>query len=299
MKNLILSSHIIGKPIDSIHYCFTTSILGKENVAMAMGIKSSISLRGYDISIYPYQNPGCYDLLWNKIDKVHSISDDLYAIAIQLGLSENIPYMKIPPSIDVEKFKPNLSYKLSYPVKILTVGRLVWKKGYEHALQALVILRKKGINFRYCIIGEGPEREKLKFLIDEFNLNNYVNLEGALSPKEVIHRMMLSHIYIQPSIQEGFCNAVLEAQSIGLLSIVSDAEGLPENVLDEITGWVIPKRKPSLLAEKIEYVLNIPPEEISLIRNNAISRVEKDFNLEKQDEKFAQFFNNPSDKSKS
>ncbi|MBK7870836.1 MAG: glycosyltransferase family 4 protein [Saprospiraceae bacterium] len=48
-------------------------------------------------------------------------------------------------------------------------------------------------------------------------------------------------IYLQYSIQEGFCNAVLEAQAMGLLCIVSDAEGLPENILHGQTGWVVPK----------------------------------------------------------
>ena len=58
-----------------------------------MGIKSSVSFRGYDIGLYPYDNPGCYDLLWEKIDKVHTISDDLYNKAIsQLTIISNEKY---------------------------------------------------------------------------------------------------------------------------------------------------------------------------------------------------------------
>ena len=62
--------------------------------------------------------------------------------------------------------------------------------------------------------------------------------------------VIMHSIYLQYSIQEGFCNAVLEAQALGLLTIVSDAEGLPENVIHGETGWVVPKRKPKFFAQK-------------------------------------------------
>ena len=57
-------------------------------------------------------------------------------------------------------------------------------------------------------------------------------------------------IYIQPSIQQGFCNAVLEAQAMGLLCIVTDADGLSNNVVEGKTGWFVPKRSPNALANQ-------------------------------------------------
>ena len=95
---------------------------------------------------------------------------------------------------------------------------------------------------------------------------------------------------MQYSVQEGFCNAVLEAQATGLLCIVSDAEGLPENVLHGITGWVVPKRRPDLLAGQIESVLHMPPEQREQIRRQAIERVRREFNLEKQQREFLEFY---------
>ena len=68
--------------------------------------------------------------------------------------------------------------------------------------------------------------------------------------------MEWADIYIQPSIQEGFCNSVLEAQAMGLLVIVSDAEGLHENVINNVTGWVVKKRNPILLSEKLRKYQN-------------------------------------------
>ena len=68
---------------------------------------------------------------------------------------------------------------------------------------------------------------------------------------------------IQYSIEEGFCNAVLEAQSMGVLTIVSNASGLMENIIDGKTGWVVPKRKPNLLAKKIKQITSMKEEKLN------------------------------------
>jgi colanic acid/amylovoran biosynthesis glycosyltransferase len=103
--------------------------------------------------------------------------------------------------------------------------------------------------------------------------------------------MAESDIYLQPSIQEGFCNAVLEAQASALLCVVTDAEGLPENVLNEITGWVVPKRNPKAIAEKIIEVINKNPLELLKIQQKAVERLKNEFNLQKQNLEFIKFYN--------
>ena len=90
--------------------------------------------------------------------------------------------------------------------------------------------------------------------------------------------------------QEGFCNAVLEAQAMGKLCIVSNAEGLMENVLHEKTGWVVLKNSPHLLAEQIKKVLLMDEQSKRIISKNAVERVKKEFNLEKQQMEFLEFY---------
>jgi colanic acid/amylovoran biosynthesis glycosyltransferase len=77
---------------------------------------------------------------------------------------------------------------------------------------------------------------------------------------------------------------------MGVLPIVSDAEGLSENVLNNKTGWVIQKNSPKLLAEKIVEVINLPESNKEIIRKQAIERVLKEFNLEKQQKEFIDFY---------
>ena len=289
-KHLIINSHIIGKSLDWIHFGFATTGLGRENVAKAMGTKSAVSFRGFDIGLYPHQHSDCYNLLWEKIDKVHTISDDLYQRALDLGLNTHIPSEKITPAINTEFFKSNSKKNLHNPLRILTIGRLTWKKGYEYALKALSLLKDKQINFEYHIVGEGNYREAIIYGTHQLRLAEHIKLKGLLSPEDVKKEMEWADVYIQPSIQEGFCNSVLEAQSMGLLCIVTNAEGLTENVIDWETGWVVKKRSARNLFNKIMDIITFDILELNRIRNNAVSRVIKQFNFDTQKKRFINFY---------
>ena len=290
IKNLIINSHIIGKSLDWIHFGFTTAGIGRENLARSIKAKSAVSFRGFDIGIYPHQHPGCYNLLWKRIDKVHTISDDLYQKALDLGLNPKTPYKKITPAISIEFFKSSSLKNLHKPLRILTVGRLHWKKGYEYALKALSLLKRKKFDFEYHIAGEGNQREAIMFGIHQLKLNENVKLQGQLTHDEIKLEMEWADIYIQPSIQEGFCNAVLEAQAMGLLCIVTNAEGLSENVLNEKTGWVVSKRSAEHISDAITKIINLNINQLNIISQNAIERVGELFNINDYHFKWSAFY---------
>ena len=293
LKKLILNQHILQESnVDWLHFGFATQAIGRENIAKAIGAKMAVSLRGFDIGIYPLKNPKCYDLLWESLDKLHVISNDLLNLAYDNGLKKNVPYQKITPAIDTSFFI-NQSLNNSSnnnQLQLMTIGRLHWKKDYTSVIMALKNLKDRGIDFEYTIIGDGPEEEKLKYLVHELGLINNIIFTGKISQKEILIYFKQSHFYLQYSLQEGFCNAVLEAQSMGVLPIVSNAEGLSENVLNNKTGWVIEKNSPKLLAEKIVEVINLPESKKEKIRKQAIERVLKEFNIEKQQKEFIDFY---------
>lgn len=291
LQKLYLSAHIVTRKLDWLHFGFATLAVGKENVAKAINAKMAVSFRGFDVGIYPLKNHGVYDALWPRLDKVHTISDDLYNVALGLGMPSTIPVKKITPAIDIEKFRGNVAtQKIEQPLKILTVARLHWKKGIEYALAAMKLLQERGIDFHYQIVGDGPEYERLVFEVSQYGIRDKVSFLGKQTPHQIAQIMNNSLIYLQPSIQEGFCNAVLEAQSSGMLCIVSDAEGLGENVLHEKTGWVLPKRDFKAIADKIESVVTGDHQELSRIRENAVLRVEKKFNVKDQIQQLIDFY---------
>jgi len=291
LKKIYLNSHMLSQKVDWLHFGFATQALGSELVAKAIGAKMAVSFRGFDISIYPLKYQNCYNLVWKHVDKVHTISNDLLNLAFNLGLSKNTNIQKITPAIDIGKFQKDIELASKQEsIKILTVARLTWKKGIIDTLHALKIVKSKGYKFNYTIVGIGNEYERIAYAIDQFNLVDNVNLVGKKDVSEVIEIYANSNIYLQGSISEGFCNAVLEAQAMGLLCIVSDAEGLSENIIDAKTGWLVPKCNPEALAKKIIEVINLPEEKKTIITNSAIERVKLDFTIAQQTKKFIEFY---------
>ena len=290
MKNSVANHHIITEPVDWLHFGFGTMVFNRENVAKAIGAKMGLSFRGFDIGVYPIKNPGCYHKLWDKVDKIHVISNDIRDLLYTHGFDGNTEVIKITPAIDTDFFKNEEEQLPSNKNNFITIARLHWKKGLVYTLEALAILKKEGLPFHYTIIGEGAEMERLKFAAYQLNIVDQVTFAGKLPHESIKEKLKSADVYLQYSIQEGFCNAVLEAQSMGLLCIVSDAEGLSENILDKETGWVVPKCNPSELANKIMEVINLNSIEKQHISQNARKRVRQYFTVEQQQEQFINFY---------
>ena len=293
-KAVYVNASILPCRLDWLHFAFASAALSHEHVAKVIGAKMSLSLRGFDIGIVPIKRPGCSRNVWKMVDKVHSLSQDLYELARKDGLSKAISWQKIPPAINPKQFPPkNGVGELHHPLRLITVSRLTWKKGLSYALEAANILKKRMIPFEYYFIGEGPQEAELRFAVLECRLEKEIHFYGKQKPEQVLSLLQTADIYLQPSVQEGFCNAVLEAQAVGLLCIVTHAEGLSENVLHEKTGWVVPKRNSIAIADQIEQILKMSGAQREQIARQARNRAIQEFTLEKQTEAFQKFFNEP------
>jgi colanic acid/amylovoran biosynthesis glycosyltransferase len=289
-KRLFSYAPILKQDLDWLHFGFGTLALGGENIAAALNARMAVSFRGFDIGVYPIKHPNCYQKTWDKVSKIHVISDDISNLLYTHGFQDQAPIVKITPAINTHYFQVSNKPAFKTPIQIVTVARLHWKKGLDYTLEALALLKQEGIPFEYRIIGTGTEAEALKFATYQLGLQGQVLFMGRLEPEKVKQELAKSHIYIQYSAQEGFCNAVLEAQAMGLLCVVSDAEGLAENVLHEKTGWVVPKRKPMLLAQKINEIQALSETKKLEISNSAMLRIQQCFNIEKQQLEFIEFY---------
>jgi len=275
-----------------LHFGFTTMALQSEHVAKSIAAKMAVSCRGYDMDVYPLKNIDSYNLVWKHVDKVHAISEYMLAMAAENGKHPQTGAAIITPAVDASLFKHNIEKQIdkTKPIRITTIARLHWIKGLDYTLEALALLKAKGIKFNYEIIGEGSEYESLRFAVHEEGLDGLVSFSGKLSHLETLKKLEDSDIYIQYSQSEGFCNAVLEAQAMSCLCIVSDGGALPENVLDNKTGWVVPKRNPVALAESISSVLNMDKLALKAVRSNARERVLKEFTIKNQIQSFIDFY---------
>jgi colanic acid/amylovoran biosynthesis glycosyltransferase len=139
------------------------------------------------------------------------------------------------------------------PLEILSVGRIAWEKGYEFALDAVRHVRDAGVPVHYTIVGAGAYEEAVRFAARQHGLlqDGTVTFAGAVGREATTAYYRRADIFLHAALQEGFGNSVIEAQAMALPVVTSDANGLPENVADGVTGFVVPRRDPQALADKV------------------------------------------------
>jgi len=148
---------------------------------------------------------------------------------------------------------------------------------------------ERGIPFEYRVIGDGAYLEPLAFARYEMGLEASVHFLGGRPHQDVLEQMDWADVFLHASVSEGFCNAVLEAQAMQLPVVSSDADGLSENVADGRTGFVVPRRDPAALADRLVILAGDPALRREMGRAGR-ERVEACFSLPQQIEAFDRFY---------
>lgn len=113
-------------------------------------------------------------------------------------------------------------------LKIVTVASVQLKyKGQQYVMKAISNLRKYGYNVHYYLIG-GGDNTRLKKISKKYNVEENVIFMGSFPHNKVFNLLSEMDLYIQPSLQEGLPRAMIEAMSVGMPIIGSNAGGIPE-----------------------------------------------------------------------
>jgi glycosyltransferase involved in cell wall biosynthesis len=145
---------------------------------------------------------------------------------------------------------------------ILSVGRLVEKKGFDTLIRAYALMRDQGLRFRAVIFGDGEKRTELMELIDELDLEGVVELPGAILQDELVEVYRQSDLFalacqiLDNGDRDGLPNVLVEAASMEVPIVATDVSGVPELVDDGVNGFLVPARDPRALAERMSRLLN-------------------------------------------
>ncbi len=258
-----------------------------------------ISCRGAQINIAPY-NPERIAIqsglrrTFQKCAAVHCVSAAIRAEAEKFGLDEKKSVV-ITPAVDIDFFYSLKIKERNVPLKIITTGSLIWRKGFEYALMAMRSLKDRRVNFKFEIIGDGSEKQRALYTIRDLKLAENTVLLGVLSPDKVREKLHAADIFLLSSLSEGISNAALEAMACGLPIVTTDCGGMREAVTDGMEGFVVPVRDPEAMAEKIQLLAK--SSELRLKMGIAArTRVEKDFRLDDQVKAFIRLFEEAASK---
>ncbi|NYZ13044.1 glycosyltransferase family 4 protein [Azospirillum sp. RWY-5-1] len=167
------------------------------------------------------------------------------------------------------------------PVRLLTVGRAVEKKGIDLVLDALARL-PTGLSWRWTHIGGGERLPALKAQAERLGLTDRVEWQGARAQDAVIAAYAASDLFILPSRQakdgdrDGLPNVLMEAQAMGLPCLATRMAAIPELIGDGTTGVLVPPDDPPALAVALESLLRDPARRAALAAAGA-ERVRHEF----------------------
>ena len=242
---------------DLIHFQFLT-IANRGAVLKRYGLwkseaKMVTSVRGYDITKTAHTSSYDFESLEKYTDGFFPVCDFL-AARLEAFIEPAVVKVVPSPAQTNEQFQQREPAQADAPLKILSVGRLVEKKGVMTALKGLAIARHRGLQFTYQVIGEGPQRLALENLVDSLELANCVALSGQCSHAAVSEAMRGADILLVASQQasggdsEGIPNVIKEAMMIGTLVIASGHAGIPEIVSPGETGFLFDEGSPESLS---------------------------------------------------
>ena len=239
-----------------------TGILLKE-----LGIPGKVitTFHGYDLSSYPLRHdPKVYEELFHRGDLFLPISDFWKAKLISLGCPpEKISVHHM--GIDLNKFQfKTRSLSPGGSIDLLTIARLVEKKGLCFSIKAVSKVLHAHPNLEYTIVGDGPLRQELSDLIKHLGVAEKVKLLGwkdATAIRNILdgtHIMLLHSIISKSGDMEGIPVSLMEAMAMGIPVISTRHSGIAELVEHGRSGFLVEEKDSDDMAERINCMIRNP-----------------------------------------
>lgn len=294
-------AHLSATPerYDVIHCHFGPE--GTRGAAMRhVGIlegKVVTTFHGFDMSRYlQISGPNVYDRLFQTGDLFLPISDYWRSALVRMGCDPaRIAVHHMGVDCDSFTFVPRTPPAAGEPLRLLSVGRFVEKKGFEYAMRAVARVASQYPSLEYTIIGEGPLHEELTALARELGIERHLRMVGSKPRDEVIATMNRAHVMLAPSVtaasgdQEGIPVVLMEAMATGLPVISTVHTGIPELVEDHGTGMLAPERDVETLAVRLTELVDTPSL-YSSIATAARARVQREFDVDRLNDRLLELF---------
>ena len=251
---------------------------------------------GYDISSHTQQwGDDVYSDLFKRGDLFLSVSDLMRDKLISLGCDEGktVVHRLGIATTEIHVFARAL--RNNARMKILTIARLVEKKGVAYAIHAVAKLLKKHPHLEYNIAGDGPLKNEFEALIRDLDAAGNIRLIGWQSQEEIDDLLRESDVLLAPSVtskdgdEEGTPVVIMEAFAQGLPVVSTDHAGITEVVQDGESGFLVPERDVDGLAEKLHRLIESPALRHSMGQTGR-RIVEEHYNIDTLNDRLVAFY---------
>ena len=294
---LYLSGELIRNDVKHVHAHFAMDAAEKAMLAsLCTGISYSMHPHALDIYVRP-------DMLKDKMRFASFVSTECeFNKKYLLDYFPGYPEQKVVVlrlGIDLDMFTPKENTILETGTKnglsILSVARLVEKKGMIYLLEAIKRLSEDGVRSKAVIVGEGPEYVRLSTFIVNNRLEGFVDLKGPRTSDYVKSLFAACDLFVLPCIvakngdQDATPTAIMEAMAMKIPVISTEVAGIPETISDAC-GFVIPEKNPVALAEAIKRVAQMSDSERRAMGEAGRTFVEANCNIRIQADKLVELF---------
>lgn len=296
-----LISYFQNHRIDLIHARFGIAGAKLLKVKEKVNIPMITSFHGFDLPsnqrVYQKYYRDVIQDLFNEGDLFTVASSYMKKILMEYGCPENkiiVHYSGI--DINHFQYEPKLCSD-DQEITILSVGRLVHKKGMDHLIDAFSLVSERFPYVKLRIAGEGPLREKLENKIIKLNLNEKVELLGAVSHFQVAQEMKNASFFVLASHtdhngnREGIPNVIKEAMACGLPIVSTKHAGIPELVTHGESGFLAAENDYEDLAKWIMEMIQ-HKNKWPVMGEKGREMVKKSFDLQKQVKKLEILYTN-------
>lgn len=242
------------------------------------GIPYIVSMRGgdvpgfrpYDFGIYHKLIAPFLRIIWRQAGALVANSKGLQKLALAFSPQSEIKI--IPNGVDLAVYTP-VQRDWSAP-KLLSVGRVVYQKGFDLGMHALAELRD--LAWTWTIAGDGGARPELELMAKELGIAERIRFVGWQEKEQLRSLYQDANLFLFPSRHEGMPNAVLEAMASGLPVIATQIAGSEELVVHNETGLLVPADDVQMLTNALKTLV---PDEAARERMGKASRlkVEKEY----------------------
>lgn len=211
--------------------------------------------------------PKVRDVIFREAEVVIAANEFARQNLLRIGISSD-RIEKILPGVDYVRFQPAAPrldlmerHNLRGKKVILTVARLVPRKGHKLVLQAIRQLLPEFPDLVYLIVGTGPEEARLRELATAWNLSAAVQFAGFVSDEDLPSYYNCADIYVMPNSEEkgdmeGFGMVFLEANACGKPVVGGRSGGTSESIAEGRTGLLVDPYDPGELVEALRFLLS-------------------------------------------
>jgi colanic acid/amylovoran biosynthesis glycosyltransferase len=272
LRRLLFLSAFPDEEFDIVHCHYGhNGILGldlRRIGAISARTRVVTSFHGYDEHILSVRSQNSeYRMLWRDADMFTACTTFTKDKIVSLG-ADPARIEVIPLGLRMEKFTPpQRTLQSGQPVNLITVARLVEKKGIGYTIDAINMLKGR-FDLRYRIVGDGPLRDELWEKVREHGLEDTVTFCGSLAQDKIIDLYRQADIFLLTSVtasdgeMEGQGLVIQEAQACGVPVISTFHNGIPEGLVNGETGILVPEKDTAAIVSALEFFLQNPQKRL-------------------------------------